>query len=320
MPVVTEHQSQTDTNFTGRRQFLKSLFGLGNIQSANAQAAIAANANQNAPKAATGSFWWADLKTGQVGFPTGTKPCVASLGSVAKLISTCAFHEENSISDNRTFECRGSVTIHGKTYHCQTAHGNVSLIEALGQSCNIYFAHAADTISPAVFLHYARLFGFAESCCEQASGHFPEKPLADVQSYVLGLSPDFQPQALQLLQLAALIGTKGHLTQLHSAEKPLPVPSLRTVSLKESTWSLLDQGMRIACRAGTAKNLDPENKLQIACKTGTVPHGKTFESWICGYFPHEKPRYAFCAHAAQGTSQDVAVPIARKFLFATEWP
>jgi cell division protein FtsI/penicillin-binding protein 2 len=83
---------------------------------------------------------------------------------------------------------------------------------------------------------------------------------------------------------------------------------------------MLQQGMQLAVRLGTAKQLDVENRMRIAAKTGTTPHGKTFQSWITGYFPYDKPRHAFVLRSSVGTSQDQAVPLAHKFLFATQWP
>jgi cell division protein FtsI/penicillin-binding protein 2 len=83
---------------------------------------------------------------------------------------------------------------------------------------------------------------------------------------------------------------------------------------------ILQQGMRICGREGTAKSLDIEDKLKGAFKTGTSPHGKAWQSWIVGYFPYHQPRYAFALRSSAGTSIEAAVPEAHKFLLAHEWP
>src|SRR5262245_50095520 len=78
-------------NSTGRRQFLKSLFGLGTVietKAANASPAIA------------GTFVWADLRTGQVGFPTGTSIRPGLPGSLMKLVAAAAIREENLLPAN----------------------------------------------------------------------------------------------------------------------------------------------------------------------------------------------------------------------------
>ena len=136
--------------------------------------------------------------------------------------------------------------------------------------------------------------------------------------YALGLSDAFQPTLFHLLQFAGFIATQGQIPTLYE-EKPKSTKDL-TLSLKPETWRLLQSGMRLAARAGTAQGLDPADRLQLAVKTGTVPHGTTYQSWLLGYFPVENPRYAFCVRAPQGTSQDQAVPLARQLLFSRKWP
>lgn len=266
------------------------------------------------------NFFWADLKTGQVGFPTGMSLAPGLPGSLMKLVAACAISEDHLLSPETSFDCTGSVVVGKKTYHCQKAHGRLDLIHAIGMSCNVYFAQAAESISPALFLEHAKAFLLNEPACGRAAGPFPLKADGDPQSYILGLNESFKPHALQLLRLAALIGSFGDLPLLHSAESPPEKPARTHLQLSANTWKILKQGMIIACQNGTAKNLDPENKLHIAAKTGTAPHGNTFQSWVIGFFPFDKPRYSFCLRASSGTSQDSAVPQAHKFLLASDWP
>ncbi|MBX9877798.1 MAG: hypothetical protein K2Y22_05015 [Candidatus Obscuribacterales bacterium] len=298
---------------TGRRQFLKSLFSLGG-------AFPVAQPARAAVVATKPSFFWADLKTGQVGFPTGMSMAPGLPGSLMKLVAACAISEDHLLSPETTFDCTGSVVVNSQTYHCQKPHGRLDLIHAIGMSCNVYFAQAAQSISPDLFLEHAKAFLLNEPACGIASGPFPQKAEGSPQSYVLGLNDSFKPHALQLLRMAALIGAEGDLPLLHSAESPPDKPGRTHLQLSNNTWKILKQGMIIARENGTAKNLDPENKLHIAAKTGTAPHGNTFQSWIIGYFPFDKPRYSFCLRASSGTSQDAAVPQAHKFLLASDWP
>lgn len=296
---------------TGRRQFLKSLFGLGTVietQAAPASAAVA------------GTFVWADLKTGQVGFPTGTNIKPGLPGSLMKLVAAAAIRQENLLPANATFECKGTVVVHKHRYSCQVAHGRLGLVEAVGQSCNVFFAQAAQSLSAGLFLSYARKFALNSPVAGYPSGPFPADAGADSLPYVLGLSDDLQPNALQILQLSALIASRGRPPVLHSAEDPNPQWPAVTLELAKATWDVLAEGMQYSGRLGTASSLDPDNKLNLAVKTGTAPHGKTFQSWITGYFPWDYPRHAFCARAQAGTSRSAAIPLARQFLFSTEWP
>jgi len=299
------------SNFTGRRQFLKSLLGVGSVLETQPV---------SAERQVSGDFYWVDLRTGQIGFPTGTAVKAGLPGSLMKVVAAAVIRDRNILPANHTLECSGRIVLHKRSYTCQVAHGAISLTEAIAYSCNVFFAQAAEVIDPAQFLEYAERFGLTDPVAGFASGPAPTRVQHDAQSYVLGLAPDLKPQGLQLLRMAALVATHGSLPFLHSAEEPNPHGQPFNMQLSPPAFAVLNQGMQLACREGTAKNLDPTNRLRLAAKTGTAPHGNTFQSWIVGYFPYDAPRYAFCARAYQGTSQDAAVPLAQKFLFSTEWP
>ncbi len=311
---IMDKDESNSSYSSARREFLKGLVGLGKGAHGNDVKVAAAHSTASA------SFWWADLKTGQIGFPTGIHLSHALPGSLMKLIATAAIKQENLLADNVVLECRGTVNVQGKSYHCQVAHGNLSLVEALGYSCNVFFAQAASKLASDSFCAYARAFGLADSVAGYPSGLFPARPQGSSQHYVLGLAEDMQPQPLQILRLSALIATRGNPPILHSADQMPPSTKAEPIHLNDATWTTLAEGMRLAARKGTAAKLDGEDKLQLAVKTGTTPHGKTFQSWITGYFPWQAPRYAFCLRSPVGTSHDAAVPQAHKFLFASQWP
>ena len=302
----------------GRRQFIRSIFGLGTVsESANE----AASAQTEARSEGKGKFFWADLKTGQVGFPCGHSVPDGMAGSIMKLVSAAALTDAHILSPDHKFECRGTITVNHQKFSCPAPHGLIDLQHAIGLSCNVYFAHASQQLSPRVFLDYAAKFGLNQSVAKFASGKFPEKPARNSsENYVLGLSEDLKPSALQILRMTALIANKGHIPYLHSAESPDPEGKPFELKLEERSWHVLQQGMQIAARQGTGRKLDPENKMHIAVKTGTTNHGSSFQSWISGYFPWDAPRYAFVLRSFAGTSQEQAVPQARTFLFASEWP
>lgn len=305
------NSDHTKAHSTGRRQFLKSIFGLSSmVEVKSAEAGVI-------PR---GTFVWADLRTGQVGFPTGTSVKPGLPGSLMKLVGAAAIRQENLLPANETLECRGSIVIHKQRYSCQKAHGKLDLVQAVGYSCNVFFAQAAQALSAAMFLSYARKFGLNRSVSGYASGPFPNSVQGESQQYVLGLAEDFQPHALQVLQMSAVIGTRGKPPALFSAQDPDSAEDPVELVLDNPVWDVLSQGMQLAGRLGTARDLDCDNKLHLAVKTGTAPHGSTFQSWVTGYFPAEAPRHAFCARAQVGTSQSAAVPLAKNFLFSTEWP
>lgn len=304
--------SESSNNSIGRRDFLKSMFGLGGLLEASEASAK--------PAPGRTIFFWTDLKTGQVGFPTGFMVEAGLPGSVMKIVSSAALIEERLVNPNDTVDCMGHATIQGRKINCLAAHGKVDAVHAIAQSCNVYFATVSKQMSQSLLFEYAKKFGFDSAVGSVKSGLFPKPEKSSAWPYVLGLSPNLHPNGLQLLRMSALVANRGDVPYLHSAEENAQGKPRSKVELSDLTWGRLQQGMELAVREGTAKKLDPNHKLHIAAKTGTAPHGNKFQSWVTGYFPCEAPRHAFCLGATSGTSSEVAVPKAKEFLFATEWP
>ncbi len=294
------HSSSSSIN---RRQFLRSVLGLtGGLLLANSGLLKTASAETSAalPQAA---IWWQSLTDDKLHQQNGFPVPVGMPGSIMKLVAATALLEENLLSPNQTFECRGSLELGGTMYHCQHAHGSLALREALGVSCNLFFAQASEPLSVKRFLQYAERFGLNQHASKSDPFVFPQaRPaFSFVQPYVLGLAPDFKPNALQLIRMTRQIALKN-IPDIHS-----------------NTWQLLHQGMQLCITQGTASQLDIENKLHIAAKTGTTPYGQNYQSWLVGFFPLENPHTIFCVRSPVGTAKDVAVPLARKFFMAQKW-
>lgn len=306
----------SERKILGRRGFLKSLLGLSAIEQGVEQTEQPAAA---APARGSDKIFWCDLKSGQIGFPTGTVIPSGVPGSIMKLVTAAALLEEHAVTVDEAIECRGLTELHGKTYTCLGAHGQVSLVQAIGLSCNVYFAKMAARVSPTTIIGYASRFGLCSPVAGYPSGQCPNKATRGSEEYALGLAKDLQPNALQLMRVACLVAKRGTAPDFRSPENPDPAGKPFVCELSASTWPPLQQGMRMAARDGTGKKLDPEDKLCLAVKTGTAPHGKTFQSWVIGYLPDKEPRYAFVVRSQIGTSIDAAVPAARKFLFSTTW-
>ncbi len=321
--MTAKEKSSEQPENPERRRFLKSMFGLGSaFEVAQTEPAEAAGPSANVVPSG-GLFFWGDLKNGNVGFPSGLKVPHTRPGSVMKLVTAACLLEEGLFNPNETEECRGSVTVGPDTFHCGDAHGVLTIEQAIARSCNVFFARAMKKTGPAAIIEYARKFGFDTPVTGFKCGAFPDKPKFTAAMYALGLADDLQPNALQLLRLAAIFANDGDVPALKNAGmwdsndhsvKPF------SVKLKESTLRHIKDGMVLACQIGTAAALDPEHKLKIAAKTGTVARGKKFESWITGFFPYDNPKHAFCLYAPVGTSHDSAVPQANKKLLSVEWP
>lgn len=292
-----------------RRQFiglLLSIFPFAGLLTVEAKKKLVAD-----------HFYFADLKQGQIVLPDDSVIERGQPGSLMKLIAAVAILEENLPASSKTIDCRGAVIMHGQHYICRYPHGRISLTEAIGQSCNVFFAHASQDLNSHCFLHYLKKFGL------EPSNRDANTPILSTAhgsvNLILGIADGFVLSATQILQMVALIAMRGKLTPLYFDNHSQPKIVSHQLHFAEHTWNVLQTGMQIACARGTAKNLDPHNKFRLAVKTGTTSHGRTFQSWLAGYFPYESPRYAFCLRAKAGTSYDQAVPLAKKYLLSGNW-
>ncbi|MDX2106139.1 MAG: penicillin-binding transpeptidase domain-containing protein [Candidatus Melainabacteria bacterium] len=301
---------------TGRRRFLKSLLGLGGgTASAESQVQPAQAKTVKEDKSHTGGvLFWTNLKTGNVGFPGGLQVPHERPGSIMKIITAAALLDEGLLSHQEIFDCTGSLKVAKpgepqQTTSCPGPHGQVSLETAIGLSCNCFFAHNSLKLSSATIIGYAAKFGLDRPAAGFAPGAFPKAPKSSLVDYAIGLACDLQPNALQLMRLSALVAQNGEITPFKNMMGEAD-PAFKLV-LKDNTFHHIQKGMQLVCEKGTGKNLDPEHKLHIAAKTGTIPHGQKFRSWITGYFPYNNPDHAFCLYAPSGRSVESAIPQAR---------
>ncbi len=67
-------------------------------------------------------------------------------GSTFKVVTAVAGLEEGVIDENSTFHCPGKIKIGNRLYHCHHRHGDVNLVRALTQSCDVFFYRVAQKL------------------------------------------------------------------------------------------------------------------------------------------------------------------------------
>ncbi len=113
--------------------------------------------------------------------------------------------------------------------------------------------------------------------------------LTSIGQYAMQATP------LQMLRAYAALANGGYLITPHviQGEKGL----LRNLNLRPDALAVVRDGMRhtVIQEGGTARALDRKD-VAIAAKSGTAELGASkamVNSWVAGYFPYEKPKYAF---------------------------
>jgi penicillin-binding protein 2 len=93
--------------------------------------------------------------------------------SLFKLVTIAAALETQLITPDDTWFCQGAVIFADRPYHCSNryGHGKLSLIDALGCSCNVPFFEMGKRLKIDTLAHYASLFGLGT----KTESIFPEK-------------------------------------------------------------------------------------------------------------------------------------------------
>ncbi len=177
---------------------------------------------------------------------------------------------------------------------------------------------------------YARMFGFGDSLDNSffsgKKGVIPtqawkaENFNGDIwrlgDTYNTGIGQyGFQVTPIQTVRAVAALANDGNLltpsilTRKNRAELQqkglLPyVPTEKIPNTKPEWFKVVREGMRMAVTEGTMSGLNVPY-VQVAGKTGTAQVGvnnQYINSWAVGFFPYQKPRYAFAVMLERGPS------------------
>ncbi len=235
-----------------------------------------------------------------------------SVGSVFKpCVAAAAL--ENNVPIGECI-CTGNVQISNLTFNChrREGHGAVDLKSALAYSCNSFFYRiASDTGADAIYKMAGALgFGNAMVLCKgikTASGNMPKTSTLTTQADLANIGIG-QGQLLlspvSMLTLYCAIATDGYYVAPTLTEgtvsdgKITKTRSLRpTMAMGADTAAALRECLSEVIISGTGSAAAPKY-CTAAGKTATAQTGRfvngkeTINSWFCGYFPADNPKYA----------------------------
>lgn len=277
-------------------------------------------------------------------------------GSVFKTLTAVAMIESGLIDPDAPFHCQGYLDEPDRN-RCLiyrrygVGHSDVTLADALCQSCNVYFFHAARRIGPEAIHDWAARFGLGGATGidlpGERGGQLPD-PRNDDEPWYPGTTlqlaigqASLAITPLQVAQMMAAVANDGYLVtptfvrpssgdsnsfqseiQLASFESPFSARPVRRPipGLSRGTLARVRAGLRMVVEDshGTGKRVRME-RVSIAGKTGTaeVGGGKPDHAWFAGYVPADEPRVAFVVVLEHGGSGGrVAGPVAHDFVQA----
>lgn len=268
--------------------------------------------------------WFAD----DVGTPVRNRAVLGTYppGSTAKLVTAAVGLERGVITPSTTVHCAGAMQIGDRVIHCwnRDGHGDVTLREALMQSCNVYFMTVGRRLGLDALRAGLQQAGFGAATgwlLGEREGHVPSRRLTEGEIAMLAIGQsELTVTPLQLARLAALFANGGHVVQPwviasvggRPVERPRPPAP---VGWSRETLQAIRAGMVAVVTDPHGTGLRAQSAVvRIAGKTGTAQTGieGNTHAWFVGFCPVEAPEAAIAVLAESGGSGgDLPAEIAR---------
>ena len=237
-------------------------------------------------------------------------------GSTYKPITLAAALEEGKVTKNSTFYCSGSTRVQGwnKAIYCSnhSGHGQQTLIEAVGHSCNPAFISMGLSVGTETYYKYLKSFGLMDKTgidmIGEVKGIFQDEKsfnsqVVSLASYSFGQTFNVTPIELIRAQAACING--GYLYEPYIVDQVLDedgnvlsqhdtTPVRQVIS--EETSAIVREALEYVVSSGSGKNGQVAG-YRIGGKTGTADKTGTRKttrevvvSFMC-FAPADDPQY-----------------------------
>ncbi len=267
-------------------------------------------------------------------FDRATKMAIAP-GSVFKPLVAMMLIEHGVVHSESRFACRGYLAEPDRL-RCQLfrqhgiGHGEITIAEALAQSCNVFFFHHVSAVDGTTAWNWARRLGFGARGGQEGRS-LPSATeldsLTERQMFAIGQGK-LTATPLEVLAMYAAIANGGYLMQptlvrretakqLDGQTRVRP-PGTRIAGLEDTTLLAVREGLRRVVNepTGTAYESVRLRDVVVAGKTGTAETGTTRgdHAWFAGYAPAEEPQVAFVVALEHGGSGSTAAGVIARHL------
>jgi penicillin-binding protein 2 len=265
-------------------------------------------------------------------------------GSTFKMITVFAGLENGLIDPEERVFCPGYYRFGTRSFGCwkKGGHGTVNLLQAIEQSCDVYFYRMGLKVGLEKWAEYAGKFGFGKltgiDLVGESAGQVPDEKYLDqrygknkwskglILNVAIGQG-DLLTTPLQMACLAMHIANEGNSFKPHvkrgtrdpvTDEEVFDQPdSVRISGIRPETYALVKRGMYLVVHGAHATGRAAQVPgITAAGKTGTAqnPHGAD-HAWFIGFAPFEDPQIAWCVFLENGGGGGAnAAPIAREII------
>ncbi|MDO8620344.1 MAG: penicillin-binding transpeptidase domain-containing protein [bacterium] len=267
-------------------------------------------------------------------------------GSVVKPFMALAALEEGIITPEKEIVSTGSISIPNPfdpskptVFKDWKAHGAVDMRRALAVSSDVYFYEIGGGfegqkgLGIANIEKYSRMFGFGTPPPGDIIGEAGVIPTPEWKreqfkgeawnignTYHTAIGQyGFQVTPLQMVRAVSAIANGGKLLEPRLTREEDVTPLYSVIPIQTSSFTVVREGMHEAVTAGGTASALLLPGVSIAGKTGTAELGtlkKLVNSWVVGFFPYEKPRYAFAIVMEKGSHDNTvgAAFVGREFM------
>lgn len=254
-------------------------------------------------------------------------------GSIFKILIAVAALQERKITRYTPFRCKGSFRLGGVSFACwnDEGHGLQSVVDALKNSCNVFFYNTGLLLGVDLIYEYGQRLGFDRitnvDLPYETKGILPNQEWkrryvgqpwykGDTVNYSIGQGY-LSVTPLQVLRMVCVVANGGKLIKPYIVEKIGNVAAadlaIEEVPIDKKNLDVVKKGMEEAAKKGGTGHRIAIEGLSIAGKTGTsqVPKGET-HAWFVAFAPSRNPKIAivvFLEHGGKGGL--AAVDVAR---------
>lgn len=262
-------------------------------------------------------------------------------GSTFKMITAFAGLENGLIDPEERVFCPGYYRFGTRAFGCwkKGGHGSVNLLQAIEQSCDVYFYRMALKVGLEKWAEYAQKFQFGKltgiDLIGESAGLVPDEAYFDrrygknkwskglILNVAIGQG-DVLTTPLQMAYFAMNIANEGNSFTPHvkrGTQDPLTgneeyaqPDSVHIPGIRPETYALIKRGMYLVVHGAHATGRAAQVPgITAAGKTGTAqnPHGED-HAWFIGFAPFEDPQIAWCVFLENGGGGGAkAAPIAK---------
>ncbi len=263
--------------------------------------------------------------------------------STFKIITAIAGLETNKIKEETIYYCPGYFDAGNRIFKCweKKGHGKINLVDAIANSCDVYFYNVGLEVGPYELENIAKKFRLNEKTgidlpYEKKGNIFGPKSriggkgywfIGDTLNMAIGQGETLVTP-IGILQMVMALSNGGYVYKPYYVEKVVSEngkvifennPQLISkVELKKETMEIIKKSMRKVVTYGTGKACNVEG-VEVYGKTGTAqnPHGKD-HAWFIAFAYKEGFNpiaiSVFIEHGEHGSS--AAAPVAREIIMA----